>query len=308
MVDYVKDGIYGLMIGDILGVPVEFMHRDDIAYNPVTGLRAYGTHNKPLGTYSDDTSMVLATMNSIVKNKGVNLEGIMQEFCRWVYRGEYTQDGTAWGLGNTTLDSILRYINGDSVYECGGTGERDNGNGSLMRILPLAYLNDRDYSIELVEQVSALTHAHMRSKIGCALYTEIARSLIKTRGEGLTFCDNVDIASEVIREYYRGESELEKYNRIMDKDYTGGVRSSGYILNTLECACYSIRKNEDFKSSLLYAVNLGGDADTVGAVCGGLAGLYYGLEDIPKDWLGSVRYLGYVEGICDDFESVLSEI
>lgn len=305
---YVKDGIYGLMIGDILGVPVEFMSREEIALNPVTGLRAYGTHNKPLGTWSDDTSMVLATMDSINKSQAVDPDSIMKGFCRWVYTGDYTQDGIAWGLGNTTIDSIERYINGANVYECGGTGERDNGNGSLMRILPLAYLPNNVYNLELVEQVGALTHAHMRSKIGCSLFTEIARSLIHNRNEGLTFCEHTDIASEIIRDYYKGESELEKYNRIMDKDYTGGVRSSGYVLNTLECACYSIRETESFEEALLYAVNLGGDTDTLGAVCGGLAGLYYGLEEIPNEWLESVRYLWYVENMCSAYEETMSAL
>jgi ADP-ribosylglycohydrolase len=303
---YVKDGIYGLMIGDILGVPVEFMSKEEIAENPVTGLRGYGTHMKPLGTYSDDTSMVLATLTSITKNKGVHLKGIMEEFLRWVYLGLYTQDGQAWGLGNTTYDSIIRYLQGYDVDECGGIGERDNGNGSLMRILPLAYLSDDEYSLELVEQVSALTHAHDRSKIGCALYVEIARSLIKNHDEGWSFCDHVDIASEKIREHYKGNSELSYYERVMNKDYEGGVRSSGYVVNTLECACYSIRVTESFEEALLYAVNLGGDTDTVGAVCGGLAGLYYGLDSIPTEWLESVRDLEFVESICNDFEDSLS--
>lgn len=305
---YIKDGIYGLMIGDVLGVPVEFMSKEQIALEPVTGLRAYGSHYKPLGTWSDDTSMVLATMDSINKDQAVNLDNIMKGFCRWVYTGEYTQDGTAWGLGDTTYASILRYIDGADVHNCGGLGERDNGNGSLMRILPLAYLPDHIYSIGLVEQVSALTHAHIRSKIGCVLFTEIARSLIKHKGEGLSFCDNVDIASEIVRDYYKGEPELEKYNRIMDKDYTGGVRSSGYVLNTLECACYSIRVTESFREALLYAVNLGGDTDTLGAVCGGLAGLYYGFDEIPSDWLDSVRQLWYVNNICEEYEHTMNSI
>lgn len=305
---YVKDGIYGLMIGDILGVPVEFMSREQIALEPVTGLRAYGTHNKPLGTWSDDTSMVLATMDSINKDGEVNLENIMKGFVRWVYTGEYTQDGVAWGLGNTTINSIVNYIEGADIHNCGGVGERDNGNGSLMRILPMAYLPNNVYSIGLVEQVSGLTHNHIRSKIGCTLYTEIARSLIHNRDEGLTFCEHTDIASEIIRDYYKGEPELEKYNRIMDKDYTGGVRSSGYVLNTLECACYSIRVTESFEEALLYAVNLGGDTDTLGAVCGGLAGLYYGLEEIPSEWLDSVRQLWYVDNMCSAYEETMSQL
>ena len=306
MNDKVKDGILGLIVGDVLGVPVEFMSKEEIALDPVTGLREYGTHNMPLGTYSDDTSMVLATMSSIIREKGnVDCDSIMREFIRWVYTGEYTQDGVAWGLGNTTIESIMRYIRGYDTDHCGGTGERDNGNGSLMRILPLAFLSDEDYSIELVEKVSGLTHAHDRSKIGCSLFVEIARSIIKYYDEGLTFCEYVDIASEKIRKYYKGNSELDYYNRIMDKDYTGGVRSSGYVVNTLECACYSIRVTESFEEALLYAVNLGADTDTVGAVCGGLAGLYYGLSSIPSEWVDSIRGLDYVLDICDDFEGVV---
>lgn len=302
----VKDGILGLIVGDVLGVPVEFLTREQIAENPVTGLREYGTHNKPLGTYSDDTSMVLATISSIIKYRGVELDGIMREFVRWVYTGEYTQDGEAWGLGNTTIDSIMRYIYGHDVTTCGGVKERDNGNGSLMRILPLAFLPDDLYSIELVGKVSGLTHNHPRSIIGCSLYIEIARSLIKNKDKGWTFCDHVDVASEIIREHFKGFEDLKYYERVMNKDYEGGVRSSGYIVNTLECACYSIRVTESFEEALLYAVNLGGDTDTVGAVCGGLAGLYYGINEIPSEWINSIRGLDYVTDLCDAFEEFCS--
>ena len=299
---YVKDGITGLLIGDALGVPHEFKTRQELQLNPVTTMTGYGTWNQPIGTWSDDTSMTLATMNSIIKNKGkINLDNMMHEFVRWYANGEYTQDGECFDCGNTTSQAIMNYVDGADVYTCGLGKESNNGNGSLMRILPLAFLPNIE--LETVEMVSSLTHSHIRSRIACSLYVEIAKEIMK--GGEDTFCDYVAIASDTIQDYYRGENELRFFQRIFDVDYSGGVTGRIHVVDTLETAIYSIRVGEGFEDTLLRAVNMGNDTDTVGAVTGGLAGLYYGFESIPSEWLECVRGLDYVFGLCDGFEEVI---
>lgn len=302
MKEFIKSGIYGVLVGDCLGVPYEFKTLKEMENNKCDGMTGYGTWNQPRGTWSDDTSLTLATMKSISKNNGeINYHSLMREFARWYYTGEYTSNGEVFDCGMTTSDAIINYSMGNSPLECGMTGEHNNGNGSLMRILPLSFTN-ADY--EEIMNVCGLTHGHIRSKIACVLYVEIARQIINHYGDlEYTFCDCVSIASEKVVNYFNDTDELAHFNRIFKSDYSSGVKSSGYVVDTLECAVASIKYNEDFKSALLYAVNLGGDTDTVCAVTGGLAGLYYGHEYIPKEWLDAIYNIGIVDGIVNEFVS-----
>ena len=293
--DMIKSGIYGLAVGDALGVPYEFSVPLALKLNPITTMTGEGTWNQPIGTWSDDTGMTLATMGAIIKEKGaVNYDTIMKEFVRWIANGEYTQNigYEPFDYGGTTVNAITNYIYNGDVTTCGLSGEMNNGNGSLMRILPLAFLND--VSFETVENVSGLTHAHPRSKIACNLYVEIAKQIIE--GGEDTFCDYVHNASVKIQEYYQGNHELKYFQRIFDSDYSKGVTGRMHVVDTLETAIYGIKYGEDYKSSLLLAVNQGNDTDTVGAVCGGLAGLYYGYQDIPTEWVDAI----YNNEIIDD--------
>ena len=296
----ITDGIIGLTVGDALGVPYEFMDRGSFKATDMTG---FGTHLQEPGTWSDDTSMTLATIGGLIRHKGkINYESIMREFIRWIVNGDYTQDGDVFDFGITTEDALNNYLNGIPAEECGGVSEHNNGNGSLMRILPLVW-TDADY--ETIGKVSGLTHATDRCKIACSLYVEIGRQILSDPNHEYTFCEHVATASDLIKDYYKGNDELKHFQRIFDVDYTDGVVSSGYVVNTLECAIYCIREEPSYRDALLRAVNLGGDTDTVGAVCGGLAGLYYGFDDIPTEWIDCIRGLDYVYDLCNKFESIL---
>lgn len=297
----VKDGIIGLIVGDALGVPVEFAYKEELEKNPVVNMRGYGAWPVPKGTWSDDSSMTLATMGSIANKQGIDYDDIMNEFCKWHFKGKYTQDGS-FDIGATISKALDRFIDGAPAIECGGTGERDNGNGSLMRILPLAFMKNIDY--ETIEDISALTHAHKRSKIACVLYVEMARSMMEN---DLTIKEHVDVASDKIKKYYKGSDELEHFKRIFNHDYSEGVSAKGYVITTFESVMYSLENTDNFRDAVLKAVNLGRDTDTVGAICGGLAGIYYGLEKIPVDWLNDIRDLDKVEALCERYGAFCDE-
>ena len=301
--DFIKSGIYGVIVGDCLGMPYEFSTPQEMKENICTGMIGYGTYPYPKGTWTDDSSMTLATINSLIKNNGeVNYDSLMREFSRWLFGAEYTVDGITFDYGNATYQGINNYVCGIDALDCGLKGEYDNGNGSLMRILPLAF-TDADY--ETIMNVSGLTHAHDRSKIACVLYVEIARQIMKHYGGEYTFCDCVSEASDLIKDYFDGNKELGYFNRIFESDYSGGISGGRHVVTTLESAIASIKYNDDFESALLCCVNLGGDTDTVSAVCGGLAGLYYGVENIPVEWLESIRRLDYVDELVDGLVGVV---
>lgn len=296
----IKSGICGLVVGDALGVPVEFESREYLKENPVTEMMGHGTYDQPKGTWSDDTSLTLATMQSIINKNEIDLKDIMNEFCLYVRESKYCQY-KVFDYGNTTIESIMRFESGYSVLECGGKGDRDNGNGSLMRILPLAYIPAITY--EDIENVSALTHAHPKSKIACVLYVEIAKSMLNN---DLEISEHIANSCEKIHECYKDSEYLTDFEAIFEMDFDVHEGRS-YVIKTLEAALYCLLETTNYKDAVLKAVNLGRDTDTVAAVTGGLAGIYYGYYDIPSEWIRDIPQMGFVFGICDDFETFCLE-
>ena len=291
----IKDGITGLVVGDALGVPVEFKPREYLEENPVTGMMGHGTYNMPKGTWSDDTSMTLATMQSIVNRKSIDLENIMNEFLLFVRDSKYCQD-VVFDYGNTTINAILNFESGCPASQCGGRADSDNGNGSLMRILPLAYIPGITY--DEIESVSALTHAHIKSRISCVLYVEIAKSMLEN---DLEIKDHIRNSCDKIRKYYKDVDDLIEFEDILEMDFHV-YEGRSYVIKTLEAVLYCLLKTNNYRDAVLKAVNLGHDTDTVAAITGGLAGIYYGYDDIPSDWIGEIPQMEDVFRLCEDYE------
>ena len=180
-----------------------------------------------------------------------------------------------------------------------------------MRILPVAvylygiYGKDFDErAMSVIHEVSALTHAHPRSLVGCGIYSLIAVQLL----EGKTILEAVQIGLSNAEKYYNDSNfadEFEKYSRLWQEDFSTlpeeEIKSTGYVVDTLEASLWCLLNTKDYKSLVLKAVNLGDDTDTVAAVAGGLAGIYYGLEEIPEEWLLKLQSREYLEEIAGDF-------
>ena len=260
------DAILGLAIGDALGVPYEFEQRGTFTCTDMVG---HGTHDQPAGTWSDDTSMTLATLDSLKNNNGkVVTDDIRRNFNDWLRQGDYTADGEVFDAGITTCTALR---NGKPAV-----GEWDNGNGSLMRILPLAFVDCTD---DEIRAVSAITHGHWISEEACVIYVHVAKRLLA--GE--------DISSIIPTLNYEKPFDRLKYINNLD---ISQIKSSGYVVDTLEAALWAVSHEGDweksFRGDILAAVNLGKDTDTVGAVAGGLAGIIYGLGDV-RDWVDQLR-------------------
>ena len=296
----IRDGIVGLTVGDALGVPVEFTSRQQLIENPVTGMMGHGTYDQPKGTWSDDTSLTLATMHSIAAKNAIDPEDIMKEFVAYARQSKYCQYDV-FDYGNTTIEAIDRFERGYPVGECGGRGEYDNGNGSLMRILPLAFIPGITY--DEIESVSSLTHAHPKSKISCVLYVEIAKSMLERDFE---IEEHIRMSCEKIRKYYEGAEDLREFQDIFEMDFHVATGRS-YVIKTLEAVLYCLLETENYRDAVLKAVNLGRDTDTVAAITGGLAGIYYGYDDIPEEWIGDIPQMDYVLNLCDEYEKYCIE-
>lgn len=294
MLNNIISGIIGLCVADALGVPVEFVDRETLKNNPVVEMRSYGTYNQPAGTWSDDTSMTLCLLDSL--SNGLDYEDIMKNFLKWFDEGDYTPHGQAFDIGISTRKALLRYSEGTIPIECGGITEYDNGNGSLMRIIPtLFYLQstygtqfiETDEAFTIIHNVSALTHAHKRSQLSCGIYISIASMLMG----GMKLKTAVELGISKAIEYYGKQAEfsneLQYFERLERKNFDQlleeQIKSSGYVVDTLEAALWCLLNTNSYKECVLKAVNLGEDTDTVAAVAGGLAGLHYGYESIPTE-------------------------
>lgn len=308
------DAILGLCTGDALGVPVEFQSRDELDAEPVTDMRGYGSHPVPAGAWSDDTSMALCLLDSLAECEGrVDLEDIMRRFLSWANDGAYTPYGEMFDIGIATRKALLRFAHGTPAAECGGSGEHDNGNGSLMRILPLLFpLYERYGSdfpaheavMEQIHRVSALTHAHPRSQIACGIYLSVGAAMLETNSPVQALSLGMARAAAYYRQTPAFSTELQHYSRLLEpSDFLtlprDAIRSSGYVVDTLEAALWCLGNTNNYADCVLQAVNLGEDTDTVGAVAGGLAGIAYGAAAIPEEWTAKLARLDWIRQLCD---------
>lgn len=302
--DRIAGGLLGLLTGDALGVPVEFADRAQRRADPVTGMRAYGTHNQPAGTWSDDGSLALCTASSLVE-AGYDLQDVAARFVGWLDKAYWTPHGQVFDIGLTTRRAIDRLRGGVPPMEAGGAREQDNGNGSLMRILPLALrFPDLPLSdlLERAHALSCLTHAHPRAQLACGFYTVMATRLLAGQAAADAYGQAIDLATPF---YSRPPfaSELSHYSRVFGgriaETPPEGIRGSGYVAHTLEASLWCLLRHDSYSATVLEAVNLGEDTDTTGAVAGGLAGLLYGKDGIPAQWVSGLARLPEIEALID---------
>lgn len=316
-----KSGIIGLVIGDAIGVPIEFYDRKKLQANPVTEFLGHGSHNIPKGSWSDDSSMTLATMHSIIEKKCIDVNDIADKFVEWMENGKYTPTGKMFGIGRRTLKSLCTYesakIKNKNIIasQFGGTLESDNGNGSLMRILPIAYycFSQLDYSeddeydeeiFKIVREVSSITHSHEVNVMACYIYVKFAIELFysKNLNQAYDYIQNLNYK-------YFSEECISKYKRILKNNirelHLDEISSSGYVVDTLEATIWTLLNTDSYEHAIIKAINLGQDTDTIGACVGGLAGIYYGLDNISNNWKSELIKYDYISNLCEKFNDKL---
>ena len=300
------NGIMGVVTGDALGCPVQFESREEVARHPVTGMRGYGTFNLPAGSWTDDSSLTLALLESIRRVGGIDYTDIMNNFVKWLDDGEFTPFGYSYDIGRGTMNAIRKYTRDHKPHKAGSDDERNNGNGSLMRIMPaVLYCIDKGLpdaqAIDIIHKVGSLTHAHIRANIACGLYYFMTRAILTADGS-LTERLQAGLSQgfAFYEDYLADRENLEYYHRLRDLCAFAAlpaekIRGTGYVVDALEAAVWSLANTDSFADALLKAVNLGDDTDTVGAIAGGLAGLYYGFDAIPPDWVAALQRREWIE-------------
>jgi ADP-ribosyl-[dinitrogen reductase] hydrolase len=299
----IKEALLGVAVGDALGVPVEFTSRSLLQANPVTAMRGYGTHRQPAGTWSDDSSLTFCLAETLAE--GFALQPLGGNFVRWLHEAWWTPHGEVFDVGIATQAAIGRLARGTAPELAGGFEAHENGNGSLMRILPLVfYLAGTDWRErwQLTKGVSSLTHGHIRSVIACFYYLEFARGLLQGEDKWTVYRRLQAELPGCLEALSINGEDVALFGRLLQEDISAApessIGSSGYVLHTLEATIWSLLTTDRFDAAVLRAVNLGEDTDTTGAVTGGLAALLYGGGAIPTQWVESLARIRDIEALA----------
>lgn len=299
----IKNTIYGGAIGDALGMPVECVARD------VVRLMDFKEIESKINWFTDDTSMTLASMDALVKSD-FKLETFMENFVEWFYNGKYTTLGYPYGYGKGTKNAIAKYFYTGNVNTCGGTDINNNGNGALMRITPvclalLATQNNWDIIVSILNSITGLTHNHNISKMANVMYCAFLYELIESRDKRIAYRYMINFDYE----RYFDKETISHFKDLLKIDYDiepEDKRNFGAV-ETLKCVIYSIMNNNNFKDSIICAINLGYDTDTIAAITGNLAGILYGYENIPKNWLRKLQGKDLINKFIKDFSNKFKE-
>lgn len=302
----IKSALFGVAVGDALGVPLEFKKRESIKLNPVTEMIGYGEHHQPEGTWSDDSSLTFCLAEALTHDFDLNL--IAGNFIKW-YRNKYwTARGNIFDIGIATRYAIIRLEDGTQPDLAGSDEEQSNGNGSLMRILPLVfYLKDKPIQerFEITKQVSSITHRHIRSVIACFYYLEFARLLQQHPDKFEIYRNLQKSVTEFLNSMNIDSMEIKYFDRLIKRNIysleENEISSTGYVLHTLEASIWCLLTTDNYKDAVLKAVNLGIDTDTTGAVTGGLAGILYGYDNIPVEWIIKLARNKDIENLAERY-------
>ncbi|MDE6784202.1 MAG: ADP-ribosylglycohydrolase family protein [Ruminococcus sp.] len=303
-----KGGIWGAIIGDALGVPVEFSERNERKKDPVKEMRGYGTYNQPMGTWSDDTSMMLCLIETLTE--GYSVDKLAKKFVRFANEGYMTPCNTVFDIGNAVMKAIRNIMSGIPPAECGGNTEYDNGNGSLMRILPLAFcLKDASSTqkINLIEEVSSVTHRHQISLLSCIIYIQFALELMMGKDKTSAYHLMTNYVTSIVRERYLGV--LQNFENVLNGKIISlnenKIKSTGYVLDTIEASLWCFMNSDSYDECIFKAINLGGDTDTIACVSGGLAGIYHGIDSISNNWIQMLVRKNDINAMIDKFITTL---
>lgn len=294
----IRGALLGLATGDALGAPVEFKRRGE--FPPVFDMQAGGYFNLPKGAWTDDTAMALCLADSLIACSTLDLKDMIDRFIQWMDLAENTSTGKAIGLGQNTFFVMGNYRRTQALQAPLVRG-RSDGNGSIMRLAPIpcAYWRSSENARELAIKQSRATHASDLAASACDFLSLILCDLIRGASfeEALSLARKYEFAPDI-----RGIALGHWANKTVDE-----IHSSGFVVHTLEAACWCVWNTSSFEDAIIKAVNLGEDADTVAAVTGQIAGALYGQDAIPDRWLSDLAHKDRIVSVADALISLGEE-
>lgn len=286
VMDKAKGCLAGLACGDAVGTTLEFRQRG--TFEPIADMVGGGPFNLLPGQWTDDTSMALCLAHSLLYKDGFDPIDQMNRYCNWYQLGYMSSTGECFDIGATVATALNLYLKTGDPFS-GSVDEHSSGNGSLMRLAPIAlfYRADKSDLILYAGSSSRTTHGSAECIDACRYFASLLASAFT--------CSNKEALVET---FYRPNTE--KVAAIADGAYLSksyeALPGSGYVIESLESALWCFHHSSSFKEAILLAANIGNDADTTAAICGQLAGAFYGYDAIPTDWSSA---LYQIEDILD---------
>ena len=267
--DRAKGSLWGLIVGDCLGSPIQFSDKDNHPW--IADMEECPVFNLPAGYWTDDGSMAMCVMDSYVRKDGYDLKDIAETFVKWLKDGYLSSlEGRSFDVGGATYGSVMAFARTGSLVN----GREDSqGNGSIMRFAPSYLIARKESNSKVMHEISNLTHCSKR------------------------VCEVIDRFAKILDEHIAGKrtAEVSAYKTREE------ANNSGWAVSTLESALWAFNLTNNFRDALVAAVNLGGDSDTIGAVCGQIAGAFYGFTAIPTEWITAVKEWKRGEALIDRF-------
>ena len=279
MQDKFEGALVGLAVGDAVGTTLEFKPRG--TFIPITDMEGGGPFRLRVGEWTDDTSMALCLANSLIQHKGFNPEDQMNRYCNWWRVGYMSSTGDCFDIGGTVMSALDNYIEHADPFS-GSIDEDTAGNGSLMRLapIPIFYASNKELAVKYAGESSRTTHGAAECIDSCRLFT----SLII---ESYNAASKEAIFEQCVYQPY-APNVIEIANRsFMSKSYQE-LTGSGYVIESLESALWCFMNSDNFEEAILLSANIGNDADTTAAICGQIAGAYYGFSGIPEKWSSAI--------------------
>ncbi|MBC7254677.1 MAG: ADP-ribosylglycohydrolase family protein [Chloroflexi bacterium] len=275
--DRFRGCLLGLAVGDALGTTVEFRPRG--SFQPLTDMVGGGPFHLQPGQWTDDTSMALCLATSLLECGGFDARDQMERYCRWAEEGYLSSTGICFDIGGTVKRALNRYRHTGDPY-AGSTDPYSAGNGCIMRLapIPMFFFPDLEAVERMAAESSRLTHGAQECLDACRLFGRmLCRALLGEPKERILFGDSTSFtgAPKIVataQGAYRNKAEAL-------------IRGSGYVVESLEAALWCFWQTSRFAEAILMAANLGDDADTTAAICGQIAGAFYGASNIPAHWL-----------------------
>ena len=276
-IDKALGAFIGLAVGDAIGAPAEFCQRG--RFQPLTGMRAGGKFQMQLGEWTDDTAMALCLADSLIACDGFDPNDQMERYWRWGNEGYNSTRSRAFGVGKTVAKAMAQFKRTGDPY-AGSVDPRSAGNGSIMRLAPVILFYNSNYkdAIHYAAESSRTTHQAPEAIESCKILGHILHTAINSETDKCALFDNLpSIELTTPLQALRNREYINKEE--------SEIRGSGYVVESLEAALWAFETTDSFADAVLKAANLGDDSDTTAAVCGQIAGAYYGLSAIPTDWL-----------------------
>lgn len=300
------DGLIGFVVGDTLGIPLEGKTREELLSNPVTKMVEKGTFNLPLGTWSVNTSLLIATIDSINNKQTVDVDSIAMNFVAFKSHGHYTPYNEIYNLSKVASRAIEKFDEERiDAASCGSIKIEEIDHSSLIRMLPIAYFSLvnklKDYEVlDLVREVSSITNAQEECILGCYIFTRYTMFLLngkdKLSAYSMTKCVDYSMFNK---------SAQEKFSRIINEDISkcklSNINASYCVVDVLESTLWVFLKSENYKESVIGAMNLGISTSEVAALTGALSGIIYGIDAIPQEWKNAIVKKEYLMDIFEEF-------